>query len=59
MGGLARLCKRFGQVQTSSNGKTIIWYYDHVNEKPRNRDEMTDEEWGASEKKKWTDLMKK
>jgi len=60
MGGLARICKMYGSLKaTDNNGKTVEWYYDYVQDKPRIRSEMTHEEWCASEKKRWTQVHEK
>ena len=54
MGGLARICKMFGQIDVSDgNGKKVTWLYDYANDKPRLKTEMTKEEIKASEKAKW------
>lgn len=54
MGGLANLCKIYGQMDvTDSSGKKATWIYDYVNDKPRLKSEMTKEEIKASEKAKW------
>ena len=54
MGGLARICKMYGSLKaTDNNGKTVEWYYDYVQDKPRIRSEMTHEEWCASERIRW------
>jgi hypothetical protein len=54
MGGLARLCRMYGQMNI--NG--VIWIWDYVNEEPRIKSEMTKEEIAESEKTKWN-LIKK
>ena len=57
MGGLARICKMYGKMKVSdSNGGTIVWLWDYVNNKPRLEKEMSKEEIMASEKAKWTGL---
>ena len=53
MGGLAKICKMYGGMVVSRNGKTVEWYYDHVKETHRIRSEMTHEEWCASERIRW------
>lgn len=53
MGGLARMCKTFGRMTVTANGKKEVWIYDYVNDKPRLESEMTKEEITASERKKW------
>lgn len=56
MGGLARMCKTFGRMTVTSDGKKVVWIYDYVNDKPRLESEMTKEEITASEKKKWLSI---
>jgi len=57
MGGLARLCKMYGQIDvTDANGKKVIWVWDYANDKPRLKSEMTKDEIKASEIAKWTHL---
>jgi hypothetical protein len=54
MGGLARLCKMYGQIDcTDSYGNKVIWLWDYVLDKPRLKSEMSKEEIAASEKVKW------
>jgi len=53
MGGLARLCKMYGSMQVSENGKKVTWLWDYVNDKPRLKTEMSKDEIMASEKAKW------
>lgn len=54
MGGLARLCRMYGQMNI--NG--VVWIWDYVNERARIKSEMTKEEIAESEKIKWN-LIKK
>ncbi len=35
------------------DGKEVLWVYDYVNDKPRHKSEMTNDEIMASEKVKW------
>ena len=53
MGRLTDLCKAFGSMQVSRNGKTVKWIYDYANDKPRMEKEMTKEEIRESERAKW------
>jgi len=54
MGGLAKICRIYGGISAKdSNGKTVKWLWDYVNERPRLETEMTKEEISASEKEKW------
>jgi hypothetical protein len=59
MGGLANICKLYGGMEVISNGKKVIWLWDYVNDKPRLKSEMTEEEINASEKAKWNGIKKK
>lgn len=58
MGGLARLCKAYGEMEITANGKKTLWVWDYVKNKPRIKDEMTQEELAASERAKWMSLKK-
>jgi len=51
MGGLARICKMFGGLNATSNGKTVKWVYDYANDYPCTADEMPlgSERWKVSE----------
>jgi len=53
MSGLSRVCRMYGGITVKSDGKTVKWLWDYVNDKPRLESEMTKEEIMASEKKKW------
>lgn len=53
MGGLARLCKMYGSLEVSADGKKVIWLWDYANDKPRLKTKMTKEEIMVSEKAKW------
>ena len=54
MGGLARVCKIYGQINVNdASGKKVIWLYDYKNDKPRLKTEMTDQEIMESEKAKY------
>lgn len=54
MGGLARICKRYGRMRI--NGTMMVW--DYVADKAVPESEMPDgsERWKASERKRWTDV---
>lgn len=54
MAGLAKICKTYGEIKISSNGKTIKYVWDYVNDVAVPENEMTQERWAASEKVKWT-----
>ena len=56
MGGLARICKMYGSIEVSDNGKKVIWLWDYVNDKARLKTEMTKDEIMASEKAKWMSI---
>jgi hypothetical protein len=59
MGGLAKLCKMYGQIDvTDANGNKVIWLWDYVNNKPRLKTDMTKEEIKESEKAKYSHLIK-
>ena len=53
MAGLARICKMYGSIEVSDNGKKVIWLWDYVTDKARLKTEMNKEEIMASEKAKW------
>lgn len=53
MSGLAKICKLYGSLKVKQNGKTVVWLYDYVNDKPRLKSEMTEQEIKESEKAKW------
>ena len=54
MGGLSKICRLYGGMTVKgSDGKTVKWLWDYVNDKARLESEMTKEEIAASEKKKW------
>jgi hypothetical protein len=53
MGGLKKICKVFGSMTVSANGKTVTYEYDYANDIPRPKGEMTKEEKAASEKARW------
>jgi hypothetical protein len=60
MAGLAKICKLYGQMEIiGRDGKSVIWLWDYVNDKPRLKSEMTKEEIKASEKVKWNKLKTK
>lgn len=57
MGGLVRVCKMYGSMDvTGTDGKKVTWLWDHANDKPRLKTEMTKEEITASEKAKWMSI---
>lgn len=56
MGGLAKLCKAFGKIESYVEGKKVTWLWDYANDKPRLESEMTKEEKRASDKAKWTSI---
>lgn len=56
MGGLRKICKLYGGMKVSSGGKTVEYYWDYKNDKPRIKCEMTHEELIESEKIKWEQL---
>jgi len=59
MGGLARICKLYGQIDmTDENGNKVVWLWDYANDKPRLKSQMTKEEIMASEKAKWMGFKK-
>lgn len=60
MAGLARMCKMYGSIEvTDANGKKVTWLWDYVNDKPRLKTEMTEDEILASEKAKWMGVKSK
>lgn len=58
MGGLAKICKLYGRLNITENGKKVMWVYDYALDKPRLKSEMTKEELKASEKAKWNNYAK-
>lgn len=57
MARLAKICKLYGQMEIiGRDGKSVIWLWDYVNDKPRLKSEMTKEEIKASKKAKWNKL---
>ena len=57
MGGLARICKRYGRIRaTSADGKSVLWVWDYVADKAVHESEMLEgsDRWKASEKARWT-----
>lgn len=54
MGGLARICKRYGRMRV--NGVMMVW--DYVADVAVRESEMPEgsERWMASERKRWTDV---
>lgn len=59
MGGLARICKLYGQIDTTDEyGNKAVWLWDYANDKPRLKSEMTKEEIMASEKAKWMGIKR-
>lgn len=58
MGGLSRICKIYGGMKTTSNGKTVNWKWDYANDKVVKDSEMPQgsERWKASEKAKWDSI---
>jgi len=56
MGGLAKICKAYGGMTVSANGKTVKYVWDYVNDIARPEGEMTKEEFMSSEKKKYEQI---
>ena len=57
MSGLEKICKMYGSMEVSdANSNKVTWVWDYVNDKPRLKTEMTNEEITASEKAKWMGL---
>lgn len=57
MGGLARICKMYGEIVI--NGNKLVW--DYVADKGVPVEDMPQgsERWKASERKKWADIKAK
>lgn len=54
MGGLARICKLYGEITIKNNdGQSVKWIYDYHLDKPRIESEMTPEEKALSKKAKY------
>ena len=51
--GFQGILKTFGEMKVQSEGKTVVWVWDYVNDKPMIKSEMTKEQLAASEKAKW------
>jgi hypothetical protein len=54
MAGLRRICRMYGGMTVSSNGRTINYVWDYANEEPVNEKDMPmgSKRWEASEKAK-------
>lgn len=52
MAGLRKLLKAYGEMKVQG----ILWVWDYAKDAPRKKDEMTKEEWAASEKAKWKSI---
>lgn len=59
MAGLAKICKLYGSITVTSDGKSVVWVWDHANNKPRLKSEMTQDEIRESEKAKWNKIKVK
>jgi major membrane immunogen (membrane-anchored lipoprotein) len=59
MGGLRNICKIYGGMNVSCNGKTVEWVYDYIQDKPRLKSEMTKEEIADNERFKWGQIKKR
>lgn len=55
MSGLRRICKMYGGMTVSSDGKTVHWVWDYAADEPCHREEMPvgSERWKASERAKY------
>lgn len=59
MAGLQKILKMYGSIKaTDTNGKTVVWIWDYVNDQPRLKSEMTKQELAANEKAKWQSIAK-
>jgi len=57
MAGLARICKVYGGMEfVDKNGKKTKWLWDYAKDKAVLAEEMTKEEWAASEAAKWNGI---
>ena len=54
--GLQKICKMYGGLKITSNGKTVEWTWDYAQDKAVPKSEMPvgSERWKESEKTKWT-----
>lgn len=61
MSGLARICKAYGGLKATANGKTVEWAWDYAKDKAVHKEEMPvgSKRWMASEKAKWNSLRDK
>ncbi len=55
MAGLARICKAYGAMKVTQDGKTITYVWDYVADQAVEESEMPvgSERWKASEQRKW------
>ena len=60
MGGLARICKLFGGIKVTSDGKTVehVWDYDHDEAVTKDEMPIGSDRWKRSEKAKWDKIMR-
>jgi len=57
MAGLKNIAKLFGSMSvTNSSGETTVWVWDYAKDKAVRKEEMSHEDWMASEKAKWAKL---
>jgi len=60
MGGLAKICKMFGAIESKDEyGKKVTWIWDYVTDTPRIKSEMSKSELMESERIKWLALKSK
>lgn len=60
MGGLAKICKLFGGIKVTSDGKTVehVWDYDHDEAVTKDEMPVGSDRWKRSEKAKWEQIQR-
>lgn len=53
MGGIRNICKIYGGLKVTQNGKTVEYVWDYIKDEPRIKSTMTIEELEANERYKW------
>jgi len=53
MGGIRNICRAYGGLKVTQNGKTVEYVWDYIKDKPRPKSEMTKEELEANERHKF------
>ena len=53
MGGIRNICRLYGGLKVTQNGKTVEYVWDYIKDEPRLKSEMTKEELEANERNKF------